>query len=405
MDSRSALLTESVAPPRVEETKIPREIFLASAAHFTNDLYNGFLGPLLPMLVARLDLNLALAGSLVSVLSLFNSVAQVPAGLIADRLRRNYFIVFAPLMTGFFMSLIGLVNSYGMLVLILALSGLGTALFHPQAAALVGRLTRSRRGLSMSVFNVGGSMGIALGPLLIVPLVSWLGLRASILAVIPAVIVVLLTFPLLNTARAERSDARWAAWKGLSGVWGLVVLLYLMVVIRAAVIILFQNFIPLSLSHRGESLFLGATAVTVFQFTGGFGILLGGYLADRLSKRKVLLWSFLLTPPFALTFLVAPQPLALIALALAALFIFSATPVNIILGQDLLPGNASFISSIMMGLAWGVAGLLATPLGALADWIGLKSMLVALALLPLAGVLLVMMYPGEGRSPAAREAV
>jgi len=396
MEARPAISTEEVtATVSPEAGKIPREIFLASGAHFTNDLYNGFLGPLLPMLVVKLNLSLALAGTLVSVLSVFNSLAHPFTGLVADRLRRNYFIVFAPLMTGFFMSMIGLVNSYWSLVIILSLSGIGTSLFHPQAAALVGRLTHSRKALSMSVFSLGGSMGIALGPLLIVPLVSRFGLHASVFTVLPAVAIAFIAFPLLNLARPERKSARIAAWKGLSGMWGIVTLLYLMVVVRGAVVILFQNFIPLYLTRKGESLFLAATAVTVFQISGAGGNLIGGYLSDRMSKRRVLLISYFFSVPFALLFLWAPQPFGLIFLSLAALFLLSSTPVNIILGQQLLPQNASFISGIMMGFAWGMAGLMATPVGALADKIGLSHSLFGIALLPLLGFLLALKCPGE----------
>jgi FSR family fosmidomycin resistance protein-like MFS transporter len=322
-------------------------------------------------------------------------MAHPLAGILADRLRRNYFVVFAPLMTGFFMSLIGWAESYWILVIFLALSGIGTSLFHPQAATLAGRLTSERPGFSMSIFGVGGSLGIAAGPLLIVPIVTTLGMRASLLAVLPALIVVFLTLPLLDRQVGPRISRPVQTHRPYTGRRFVLFLLYWMVVVRATTIITFQSFIPLFLSEREHSLMLGAIAVTVFQFSGAAGIVTGGWLSDRMNRRNLLAFSFLGTFPFSLLFLLIPAPWGILFLAPAALILFSSTPVNIVLGQQLFPENTSFVSGILMGFAWGVAGLLATPLGALSDKIGLFWMLLLVAATSLIGFFLTLLCPGQ----------
>lgn len=367
---------------------LPKEVWLTSFAHFSNDFYNGFLAPLLPMLVLKLDISLALAGSLVSILSIFNSLSQPIAGMLADRLRRNYFIVFAALITGLFMSLIGVVNQYITLAIVLALSGIGTSLFHPQGAAFVGRIKSKRPGFSMSIFNMGGSFGYAVGPLVVVPLVIKFGLHATIYTSILAVFVMFFTFPLLKQTAREKIKKKPNIISALHGHYSLIFLLFFMVVIRATMTIAFQSFMPLYLTSEGQSLFLGATAITVFQVCGTVGILVGGFFSDRLKPATLLMISFLFALPFGIAFVHLPSVWGIPFFGVTAFFLFSSTPVNIIMGQRILPENVSFISGIMMGFAWGIGGMLATPIGALADSVGLYTTLLIIALLAIPGVLL-----------------
>ncbi len=379
---------------KAEQHGLPKKLWLTTAAHFSNDFYNGFLSPLLPMLVIKLKISLALVGLLVSISSLFSSLLQPIAGWVADHQRRNYFVVFAPLTTGIFMSLIGVVDNYLVLAVVLALSGIGTSLFHPQAAALSGKLTRTHRGFSMSVFNMGGSLGIAVAPLAIVPIVSHWGLHALLFAILPALAMLYLSLPLLHSAPNHHLATRTAHLiSSLKGYWRVVVILFVTVVIRATITVIFQSFIPLYLTSVGKSLFLAATAITVFQFCGTIGILVGGYYSDRMNSRTLLVLSFIVTLPFALLFIYFPSTIGLPFLGIAAFFLFSSTSVNIILGQQLLPQNVSFISGIMMGLAWGVSGLFATPVGAMADQFGLSATLIVISFLTLPGAFLAQYCP------------
>ena len=367
---------------------LPKEVWLTSLAHFSNDFYNGFLAPLLPMLVLKLDISLALAGLLVSILSIFNSLSQPIAGIIADRLQRNYFIVFAALITGLFMSLIGVVDQYITLAIVLALSGIGTSLFHPQGAAFVGRIKSKRPGFSMSFFSMGGSFGFAVGPLIVVPLVIKFGLSATIYTTVFAVFVLFFTFPLLKQTYVRPVKKRPNVISALKGHYILVSLLFFMVVIRATMTIAFHSFMPLYLTSEGQSLFLGATALTVFQVCGTIGILVGGFFSDRMKSSTLLMVSFLFALPFAIAFVHLPSVWGIPFFGITAFFLFSSTPVNILMGQRILPENASFISGIMMGFAWGIGGILATPIGALADQFGLYTTLFVIALLAIPGVLL-----------------
>ena len=123
----------------------------------------------------KIGISLTMAAGLASILSIFTSLAQPAFGHFADKTRRPLFAVLGPVVTAIFFSAIGWANSYWALVAIIIVGGIGTAAFHPQAAALVGRTSGRQGGLGMSIFVTGGSAGYYAGPIVIMGIVTWLG--------------------------------------------------------------------------------------------------------------------------------------------------------------------------------------------------------------------------------------
>src|SRR6185503_4890460 len=121
----------------------PRLALLA-LAHFTIDAYSSFFSPLLPLLVTKLHLSMTLVGTLVALASLSSSMSQPLFGWLGDRIRRPWFVAFGPLTAAIFLSCVGLAPSYGALVALLMLGGIGVAAFHPQSAALSANLSTRR---------------------------------------------------------------------------------------------------------------------------------------------------------------------------------------------------------------------------------------------------------------------
>lgn len=375
-----------------------KNLWLASSAHFATDFYNGFLAPLLPIIVIKLDISLTLAGLLLSIFSISNSLLQPIAGFVADRLNRNYFILLGPLITAIFMGFLGWVDQYWTLIVILVMSGVGTAMFHPQGAAMVGRLNHHRKGFAMSIFNTAGALGVALGSLVIIPITDRFGYKSTLATAIPGILFFLVSYRILfgtqqTVPRHRVSHAGFL--RDVKPHWMLILNLYLIVVIRAITVLTFAGFVPLYLTSQGRSAMFGGTALAVFQFFTTGGMLLGGHLFDKLGTRKILILSFVFVLPLALAFINLPSIWGLPFLALMGFFLSSSTPVNIILGQEIVPTQASFMSSIMMGLGWGVAGLVMTPIGAMADKIGLYSTLTSISFLSLVGLILVYFFRYE----------
>jgi MFS transporter, FSR family, fosmidomycin resistance protein len=354
-------------------------LWLLALAHFTIDAYSSFFSPLLPLLVTKLDLSLTRVGTLVALASLSSSFAQPVFGLIGDRLRRPWFIAFGPLTAAFFMSGIGMAPTYGALVGLLMLGGLGVAAFHPQAAALASDLS-PRRSMAMAIFVTGGTLGFALGPLLAVLVVGAFGLERTWVAAFPGLLMAsLLLVWFSRTGRHPREARARPRLSALRPVLRPLTLLYLVVVCRSAVSYGFMTFLPLYLHRQGWSVKQGGMLLTIHLVCGALGGFLGGWLADRWGGRRVVVWSFILAAPLYLAFLFLPDWRGLVCLVLGGFFLQASLPVNVVMGQELSPEHSSTIASLLMGAAWGVGALLIGPVGALADARGLHAALLVLA--------------------------
>jgi FSR family fosmidomycin resistance protein-like MFS transporter len=395
MSTKTEALVKNLQPTnQVSNKKI---LWLSTTGHFTTDFYNGFLAPLLPIIIARLNLSLTLAGLLLSIFSISNSLLQPISGFIDDRLTRNYLVVFGPLTAAVFMGFLGWANQYWTLILILVMSGIGTAMFHPPGAAQIGRLKNDRKGFSMSIFNTAGALGVSLGTLVIIPFTNRFGLKSTIFTTLPAILFFIYSYKFFLFEKLSRPDPKHRShlFRTVRSHGPVLVNLYLIVVIRAITVLSFSGFIPLYLTSKGNSAVFGGIALAVFQFFTTAGILIGGHLFDRIGTRKILILSFIFVLPFALAFINLPSTWGLTFLAIMGFFLSSSTPVNIILGQEMVPTQASLMSSIMMGLGWGVAGLFMTPIGAIADAIGLYWTLTIISFLSIVGLMLVYFFRYE----------
>jgi len=366
---------------------------LLSAAHFSIDSYSSFLSPLLPLLVTKLDLSLTAVGVLVACASVASSLSQPLFGLLADRMHRPWFVAFGPLVAACFLSAIGLAGSFEALVALVVLGGLGVAAFHPQAAALA-TATARRPGLALSLFVTGGTLGFSIGPLYAVGIAGTFGLERTVFAALPGIAVsaVLLTWFVRVSARREARPPR-APLAALRPVARPLAMLYLAVVFRSAVGYGFMTFLPLHLSNRGFSLQQGGVALTAYLGAGALGAFAGGWMADRVGGRRVVIQSFLGAIPMYAAFLVLPVGPGLACLVAGSFMLQGSLPVNVVMGQELSPSHASTISSLLMGAGWGIGVMLVGPTGALADARGLPVALGALASLLLVGLYCAIALP------------
>jgi FSR family fosmidomycin resistance protein-like MFS transporter len=356
-------------------------ILLMASAHMMVDGYGNIFAPMLPLLIPRLGLTLAAAGTLTMLFQLAASVAQVGFGHLADRWRPRLLIMVGPVVAVTLLSLIGLATSTGALAAILIAGGLGAAAFHPPGAALAHRLGGDRRGFAMSVYITGGTLGFSLGPLVFAPFAERYGIAWTPLLAIPglAVIAVFLSkvppIPLHPSAHGGVTALRPYA-KPLG-------LLYAIVVLRTVTSLAFATFVPVMLTRRGYSIGEAGAAVAVYLFSSGIGGFFGGPAADRFGARKVIALSLALSCPFLVVAPFLTGGPFVVALAIGGLFLQSTLPVNVTFGQSLAPVSAATVSSLMMGFAWGTGGMSAPIVGLIADRVGIEYTLVGLSLVPL----------------------
>ncbi len=362
----------------------PRLRILA-VAHFTIDAYSSFFLPVLPLLVVRLGLNYTMVGGLVAIASLSSSFSQPLFGWWADRMHRPWFVILGPLVAAVFMSSIGLVDSYAGLVMLLLLGGLGVAAFHPQTASIAGA-SSPNRGVAMSFWITGGTLGWALGPLFASTTVRLFGLHNTYLAAIPGLVLCAFLVPwFLRESAVPRTPRAPTRLADLRPVAKPLAYLYGAVATRSAVSAGFATFLPLWASERGWSVVAGGALTTLYLTLGALGGLAGGWFASRVGGHRVIRVSFLFAMPFFAAFFVLPQPWSLAALLVGYFGLQTSLPVNVVLGQELSPAHAGTISSLLMGAAWGLGALLIGPIGAFADHAGLTRALMLLSLLLVVG--------------------
>ena len=167
-------------------------VLLMAGAHFMVDGYGNIYAPLLPLLIPRLGLSLAAAGTLTMLFQIAASVSQVGFGRLADGWRPRLLVVCGPVIAVLVLSLVGLATTKTMLAIILFVGGLGGAAFHPPAAALAHRLGGDRPGSAMSVHITGGTLGFSMGPLVFAPFAERFGLEWTPLLAIPGLLVIAL---------------------------------------------------------------------------------------------------------------------------------------------------------------------------------------------------------------------
>ncbi len=359
--------------------------------HLLNDGFGAFLAPLLPLLIQRLDLSLAMAGFLGTARILMNSLLQPGLGHLVDRVQRPWLVIIGPVLSITAMSLIGKANSYALLLLVMVIAGVGTALFHPAAAALVAAGTHQRRGLMMAFFSSGGTLGGALAPIVIIGYTQAFDLGNTPWLLIPGLaLVAAFAFPL---RRVLPHPVRQAHEKfRLGHLPGRFVVLWTVLVFRAVSATAFASFLAVLVAERGGSPWAGGVAISAFLLAGAAGSFLAGNLSDRWGRKVVILASMALATPLYVLFLHGPSALLLPVIAVAGLFDLSATPVGVVAAQECIPGRTGLVSGLVMGLAWGVGGLALTPIGWLADQYGIITIMSYVALLPLVGAGLMFLY-------------
>ena len=259
-----------------------------------------------------------------------------------------------------------------------------------------------KRASGMSLFNIGGNTGYALGPIIVTPLVLWLGLGpGGLLASIPVVLAslaVLAVLPYLARLRpAPRSGGaavggegrRRGRWSSSRGVIGL----------RSVAWFGLLTFVPLWVVSLGNSEADGNRLLSLMLLSGAMGTLLLGPLADRFGLRRTLLVAQALLTPMILVFVLVGGLVGAVALMVVGICVVGTFGLTMVLSQMYLPRHVGMASGLSVGLAMGLGGIAAVALGGVADAVDLETALVCSAFAPLLGVVLCLFLPAP--QPAA----
>lgn len=373
---------------------VPR-IGLMTLAHFVNDSYGNYIAILLPLLAVRLDFNLGLAGVMVTAYTITSSIVQPGLGYIADRLATRVLSVVGTMAAAVGTSLLGLAPHYSVLVMLAVVSGLGTAAYHPQAAAMVVNVAGRRRATVMSLYLLGGNLGFAVGPYVAVWVVDHIGWHGMPMLAIPGLLMGAVLYVAAPRDWSPHAGAEGPSlWQVITANRGVLGRLLGVVGVRSWGHYGLLAFLPFYLKERGMSADRTALLVTTLLLTGAFGGVIGGYVADHwLRRRTVIVASLLLAGGFGMLFLSADGPWRWALAVLTGVTLLGSFSVLTVKGQEVLPNNVGLASGFMLGLTIGLGGLGVLPLGFIADRIGVSAVIHFAALLPPVAALLALRLP------------
>jgi FSR family fosmidomycin resistance protein-like MFS transporter len=233
---------------------------------------------------------------------------------------------------------------------------------------------------------------MALGPTYFSTIATRFGLDLTWVGALPGVLMSVFLFAMLPNAASEVTHRVRFDWKPLRAVARPLIILYMLVFLRSIVQISFAQFLPLYLNlERGYTPAHASYILTAYLAAGALGGFLGGHMADRFGGRYVILVSMIASVPFLALFFLTRGVLSIVGLCLGGLILLFTIPVNVVMAQELVPSQSGTVSALMMGFAWGMAGMVFIPLiGVLADTFTLHRVLASLIIFPVIGFLLTM---------------
>jgi FSR family fosmidomycin resistance protein-like MFS transporter len=393
MKSESTSKAVDHGPHKTREFQTGK-ILALSIGHFIHDVYSSFLSPLLPLLIEKLSMSLTQAGFL-------STVMQIPAlmnpyiGILADRISVRYFVILAPALTAIPMSLIGMAPSYGILLILLFITGISVSVFHVPAPVMISELSAARKGRGMSFFMTGGELARSIGPLVAVAAVSVFGLEDFYPVMIFGLISTVWLYFKFRTAPAKpvSSTRRLSikeTWQNLSFVlFPLSAILVTRGFMHAAMV----AFLPTYIQLETGNLWLAGMALTLFEAAGVAGVLTAGSISDWFGRRKTLLVSLLGAPVCIFFFTQRGGGLRVAALIFTGFTLLSTTPVMLALVQENAGRSPAAANGLFMMISFIARSAVVVVVGFIADRIGLNSTYLICAAVGLISIPFVLMLP------------
>ena len=407
--------TEAAIPaanlPAAAQTAVFPILISLGFCHLLNDLMQSLIPALYPMLKTQLHLDFAQVGMITLAFQLTASLLQPTIGVYTDRRPQPYSLAIGMGSTLIGLVLLSMVHSYAMVLLAAALVGTGSAVFHPEASRVARLASGGRYGVAQALFQVGGNLGSATGPLLaafiVLPrgqgAIAWVSLFALL------AMAVLTRVGMWYAARLRPSPAAEASPRASAGAPHVlhaprartiffVFILMLLVFSKNVYSASFTSFFTFYLIERFQ-LPVQDAQVQLFIFMAAIavGTLAGGALSDRIGRRPMIWISILGALPFTLALPYANLFWTSVLTIVIGLLMASAFPAILVYAHELVPGRVGMISGVFFGFAFGLGGLGAAAMGYLADAHGIAFVYQLCSYLPALGLVAWLLPNLEGR--------
>lgn len=404
--ARSPSLTISATGSDAAEPQW-RLLVALSLAHFLTDISQGIIPALGVFLRDDYGLTYAEVGLLSLVLAIGSSFVQPVAGIISDRNPRGWMIPIGMVAVGAGLAGMSFSTRFGPLLIFVALIGCGVALFHPEGMRFARSLVGRRLATGMAVFQVGGNLGVGLGPLVAAIVWAWLGLRGILTVgmapLIWAMVIIMLLPRIQMMVRTQHPAPQPAATAAAApppaapthvDQWGAEIRTLIAVILRSTFQISLTAFLPLYyVDVLGVAEQWSTVPTSVYWVAGAMGTLTTGPIADRIGVRRYFIMALSAIVPLHLLALIVPTPIKLLIFAIQGFTIVSTMAVSIVLCQNYLPNRMALASGLNVGLGQGLGGVGPAVVGLVADRIGLVPTMFGLGMLPLLAALVASTLP------------
>lgn len=369
---------------RLPETKVA----LIALAHCVNDTYAAYVSTFIPFIKANLGLTYALASSFNVVVGIFHIICQPIVGYLCDRIRRPLLMMAGPVLCGLGAVMVPNSGSFGAAVFCAGLWGFGSALYHPQGAGGIGYVsTPEKLTRSLTWYNIAGTVGTMLSPLIAVMVVKTLGYQWLFVTLAPAVLIAFFIYFSMPFLRDKTSvKKRQGFFPTIGGLFALLYPIWAVALIRDLLFQCVRFLLPMKIAMRGGDLESVGTIVFCLTLGGALGMIPMEAIARRFGGKKTLKWSLFVGAAFLFAATLAKGLLEILLNVLGVACVYSTLSLTVSMAQKLAPSERSAASSIVLGLSWGFSNILVSPFGKLADLLGLDATFVVLAALPLMGV-------------------
>ncbi len=372
-------------------------IAILSTSHFLIDLTGTAIPAIMPIIKKFLALSYTQVGMVIMLSNLTSSIVQPCFGYLSDRGELKWLLPVSTALAYAGFSCIGVTSSYAMLVGLVMVQGLGVACYHPEGFKAMHYFAGTRKATGFAIFQVGGNLGLAFGPLLVMYAVEYKNLPGTLLFLvmgIPMVALLIfylgdLTAPMRGATKKGQAEGGGMAgsFGGGQSVWASMSFLVVAVSLRSWAHMGLVTFVPFYYTTvlGGEALTAGKL-IFAFLMGGVLGTLLGGLMADKIGYKNLFSLSLVLSFPLLLLFLKATGVWVPIILFLVGVVLISSFSVTVVMGQEILKNWLGTASGLMLGLVIGVGGVGAGLLGMVADRWGVLVVLKLIAAMPAVAV-------------------
>jgi MFS transporter, FSR family, fosmidomycin resistance protein len=382
-----------------------------SFSHFLNDMIQSLIVAIYPLMKGEFQLSFAQIGAITLTYQVCASILQPLIGMYTDKHPKPHSLSAGMGFTLAGLVILALASNYASVLAAAALVGAGSAIFHPESSRIARLASGGRHGLAQSIFQVGGSAGSAIGPLLaawiIIPhgrvSVAWFALAAILaMAVLWNVSDWYKRRHLGRSAPPKSGTALSSPVSSTRVAWSVVILLVLIFskYFYLASISSYYSFYLMEKFHmRVQS---AQMYLFLFLLAAALGTLIGGPLGDRIGRKRVIWFSILGVAPFTLMLPYVDLLWTAILSFLIGFILSSAFSAIVVFAQELMPGKVGAVSGLFFGFAFGMGGIGAAVFGGLADRYGIEFVYRLCAFLPLLGIVAAFLPNIDRRASRSR---